>query len=83
MDAFTMVIIACVTGEPTCLSARISELDFTSVAACETRIDAMVGRMTKEFAQRPELKGRAVTYDVSCMDRAQLLAKLGAASSDI
>jgi hypothetical protein len=83
MEAFTMVIIACVSGEPICHSARISELDFTTVAACETRIDETVSRMTKQLALKPELKGRAVTYDVSCMDRAQLLAKLGAASSDI
>jgi hypothetical protein len=38
--------------------------------------------MTKDFAKRPDLKGRQVTYDVSCMDRAQLAQKFGITSSD-
>jgi hypothetical protein len=82
MDAFTMVIMACVAGEPHCSTARISEMDFITVQACEARIDDITRSMTKEFAKRPELKGRQVTYDVSCMDRAQLAAKFGIASSD-
>ena len=82
MDAFTMVIMACVAGEAHCATSRISEMGFTSVQACEARIDDIAGAMTREFAKRPEFKGRQVTYDVSCMDRAQLAAKFGIASSD-
>lgn len=82
MDVFTMVVLACVAGEPKCLTARISEMGFTSAAACEARIDPVTDRMTKELGQRPELKGRAVTYDVTCMDRVQLNAFTGGVTSD-
>ena len=82
MDAFTMVIMACVTGEAHCATSRISEMNFTSVQACEARIDDITRSMTKEFGKRPEFKGRQVTYDVSCMDRAQLAQKFGISSSD-
>lgn len=82
MDVFTMVIMACVSGEPHCTTSRISEMGFTTAQACETRIDAVTHTMTKEFARRPEFKGRQVTYDVSCMDRAQLAQKFGITSSD-
>ena len=82
MDAFTMVIMACVAGEAHCATNRVSEMDFTSVQACEARIDDITRSMTKEFAKRPEFKGRQVTYDVSCMDRAQLAQKFGIRSSD-
>lgn len=82
MDAFTMVIVACVSGEPVCTSAHVSEIAFTTAQACEQRIDEIATSMTREFARRPELKGREVTYDVSCMSRAQLAAKFGIAQSD-
>jgi hypothetical protein len=83
MDAFTMVVLACVSGEPHCTTTRVNEPDFTSVAACEARIDEVTRSMTKAFAQRGDFKGRAVTYDVSCMDRQQLLHKLGVAEANI
>ncbi len=38
--------------------------------------------MTRKLGQRPELKGREVTYDVSCMDRKQLLQTFGIADLD-
>lgn len=82
MDAFTMVIMACVAGEAKCTTARISEMDFITAQACEARIDDITRSMTKEFAKRPEFKGRQVTYDVSCMDRTQLAQKFGISSSD-
>ncbi|MBD3846654.1 hypothetical protein GGC47_000729 [Bosea sp. OAE752] len=82
MDAFTMVIMACVSGEPHCTTSRISEMDFTTAQACEARIDDITRTMTKEFGKRPEFKGRQVTYDVSCMDRTQLAQKFGITSSD-
>ncbi|CAM5190551.1 hypothetical protein ARD30_14650 [Bosea thiooxidans] len=82
MDAFTMVIMACVAGEAHCATNRVSEMDFTSVQACEARIDDITRSMTREFGKRPEFKGRQVTYDVSCMDRAQLAQKFGITSSD-
>lgn len=82
MDAFTMIVMACVAGEAHCATSRISEMGFTSAHACEARIDDITRSMTKELGKRPEFKGRQVTYDVSCMDRAQLAAKFGIASSD-
>ncbi|MCU4179131.1 hypothetical protein [Bosea sp. BH3] len=82
MDAFTMVVLACVAGEAKCSSVRISEMGFTTAAACEARIDDITRSMTKEFAKRPDFKGRQVSYDVSCMDRAQLAQKFGISSSD-
>ena len=82
MDAFTMVVMACVAGEAHCATSRISEMDFTTAQACEARVDDILRSMTREFGKRPEFKGRQVTYDVSCMDRAQLAAKFGIASSD-
>jgi hypothetical protein len=83
VDAFTMIILACVAGEPKCTSTRIAETQFTSIDACEARIDAIATEMTRKLSQRPELKGRAVTYDVSCMDRTQLLQSFGIADLDI
>ncbi|MBN9458717.1 MAG: hypothetical protein J0I54_18960 [Bosea sp.] len=82
MDVFTMVIMACVSGEPHCTTSRISEIGFTTAQACEDKIDAITGAMTKDFGKRPEFKGRQVTYDVSCMDRTQLARKFGVTSSD-
>ena len=82
MDAFTMIILACVAGEPRCTSARVAEVQFTSLEACEARIDAIATKMTREFGQQPRFKGRAVTYDVSCMDRKQLLQTFGIADLD-
>ena len=82
MDAFTMIILACVAGEPKCTSARVANVHFTSVEACEARIDAITKTMTREFGLRPELKGRAVTYDVSCMGRKELLQTFGIADLD-
>ena len=82
MDVFTMVIVACIAGEPACLSTHISEMTFVSNEACEARIDDIVGAMTKDFAKRPELKGRQVSYDVSCMNRVQLAQKFGITQSD-
>ena len=82
MDAFTMVIMACVSGEPTCTATRISEMGFTSVEACEARIDEITRSMTKQLATHQEFKGREVTYDVSCLDRTQLWRKLGVAQAD-
>lgn len=82
MDAFTMVILACVAGEPNCTSAHVSERAFTTAEACEARIDDVTRTMTKEFSQRGEFKGRAVSYDVSCMDRTQLKQKFGIVQSD-
>ena len=83
MDAFTMIILACIAGEPKCTSARVAETQFTSIEACEARIDAIANEMTRKLGQRPELKGRAVTYDVSCMDRKQLLQSFGIADLDL
>lgn len=82
MDAFTMVVMACVAGEAHCATSRVSEMNFTTAQACEARIDDITRSMTREFGKRPDFKGRQVTYDVSCMDRAQLAAKFGIASSD-
>ncbi|WP_146170019.1 hypothetical protein [Bosea sp. 124] len=78
-----MIILACVAGEPKCTSTRVAEVQFTSVEACEARIDGITASMTRTFGQRPEFKGRAVTYDVSCMSRKELLQTFGIADLDI
>ncbi|WP_342363610.1 hypothetical protein [Terrarubrum flagellatum] len=83
MDIFTMVITACVAGTAPCSEARFSETGFTSEAACEAAVDRIVDSMTHQFAADPKLKGKQVTYDVSCMSKAQMKAKLGVVSSDI
>lgn len=83
MDAFTMIVLACVSGEPSCTTTRVNEPAFTSVAACEARIDDVTRSMTRSLAQRTDFKGRHVTYDVSCMNREQLLHKLGVAEARI
>lgn len=83
MDAFTMIILACVTGEPKCSTASIADPQFTSVEACEARVDAITTSMTKEFGQRPDFKGRQVTYDVSCMSRKQLQDNFGIADQSV
>jgi hypothetical protein len=83
MDVFTMLIIACIDGEARCEQRRISEMSFTTRAACEERIDAEASAMTKSFSTRPGMKGRRVVYDVACLDGAQLRARLGVASADI
>lgn len=72
MDAFTMVILACISGEPACTAARVSDVAFKTAETCEARIDEIATNMTKAFGERPEFKGLQVTYDVSCMDKAQL-----------
>ena len=77
-----MIILACIAGEPKCTTARVSETQFTSIEACEARIGAIATEMTRKLGQRPELKGRAVTYDVSCMDRKELLQTFGIADLD-
>lgn len=82
MDAFTMVIVACISGEANCTAARISEQGFTTAQACEARIDDIARSMTVEFGKRPEFKGRQVTYDVSCMDKDQLWHKLGVTQAE-
>ncbi|TAJ33413.1 hypothetical protein [Bosea sp. (in: a-proteobacteria)] len=82
MDAFTMVIVACISGEPNCITSRINESVFTTAQACEARIDDITRSMTLEFGRRPGFKGREVTYDVSCMNRTQLAQKLGIVTSE-
>ncbi|TCR70377.1 hypothetical protein EV560_101784 [Bosea sp. BK604] len=77
MDAFTMVVLACVSGQPTCTTTRVNETSFTTFEACEERIDDVTRKMTKQLGQQLELKGREVTYDVSCMNRQQLREKFG------
>ncbi|WP_420103049.1 hypothetical protein [Bosea sp. (in: a-proteobacteria)] len=81
MDAFTMVIVACISGEPHCTTSRVNEAAFITAQACEARIDAITRDMTLELGKRG-FKGREVTYDVSCMDRVQLAQKLGVTTSD-
>lgn len=83
MDIFTMVIMACVAGEPTCHHARISKAEYVSVAACEAHIDETIDAMAKELGRDARRKGKAVAFDVSCMDRQQLHAKLGVVQTDL
>lgn len=83
MDAFTMVILACISGQASCTTTRISETSFTTAEACEARIDDITRKMTKDLAIRTDLKGREVTYDVSCMSRQQLRDQFGIADASI
>jgi hypothetical protein len=83
MDAFTMVVLACVSGQPNCTTARINESAFTTTEACEARIEDVTRDMTREFAQRADFKGRQVTYDVSCVSREQLRAMFGVIDVEI
>ena len=82
MDAFTLVVLACVGGEPTCRQSFFSEASFATAEACEAGTDAILARMTKEFGECPDLRGRSVEYEVSCLDRAQMLRIHGIAQSD-
>lgn len=82
MDVFTLVVMACVAGEPACQSSFFSEASFATAEACEAGTDAVLERMTKAFAARSELKGRSVEYEVSCLDRSQLHRIFGIAQSD-
>jgi hypothetical protein len=77
MDAFTMVVLTCISGQASCTTTRINETSFTTIEACEARVDDVTLSMTREFGQRAELKGRQVSYDVSCLNRAQLRDKFG------
>jgi hypothetical protein len=72
-----MVVLACVSGQATCTTTKINESSFTTVEACEARIDNVTLDMTRDLARRTELKGRQVAYDVSCMSRQQLREKFG------
>lgn len=83
MDVFTMVVLACVSGQASCITSRINENSFTTIEACEARIDDVTRTMTKDFAQRADLKGRQVTYDVSCMNREQMREKFGVTGATI
>lgn len=82
MDIFTMVIAICISGEPKCSQARVSQMDFTTEAVCESHIGDITHQMTKKFALDPALKGKQVSYDVSCMSQAQLASKYGTTQSD-
>lgn len=81
MDAFTMVIVACISGEPHCSTSRVNEAEFTTAQACEARIDGVTRGMTLDLGKQG-FRGREVTYDVSCLNRTQLAQKLGVVSSD-
>lgn len=83
MDAFTMIVLACVAGEAKCTTSRVHEVGFTTVAACEARIDDVTRSMTRTLGLRGDLKGRQVTYDVSCMSHRQLLEQFGVTDASI
>jgi hypothetical protein len=83
MEVYTMVIVACISGEPSCAQARISETSFVTEAACEAAIRSVTSSMTKGFGADPHLKGKQVAYDVTCMNREQLRAKLGVTQVDL
>lgn len=78
-----MVVTACISGQAVCIPARFSELSFSSEDACYARMTDITHSMTKQFALKPELKGKQVTYDVSCMNQAQLKLKFGTVQVDL
>ena len=83
LDIFTMVVTACISGQPACVPARFSEPGFTSEEACYARMPDITKGMTRQFAEDPALKGKQVTYDVSCMNQRQLQMKLGTIQLDL
>ena len=78
-----MVVSACIAGQMPCVAARFSEKSFTSEEACYDRMGEVTRSMTKQFALDLELKGKQVTYDVSCMSQKQLQAKFGTLQVDL
>ncbi|MBY0610603.1 MAG: hypothetical protein K2P80_00310 [Beijerinckiaceae bacterium] len=76
MELFTMVITMCIGGGP-CTTSHVSRPDFTSAAVCEEKIATVTHAKTKELAQDPTLKGKTVTYDVTCFSHAQFVATFG------
>ena len=82
LDIFTMVVTACIAGQSHCVPARFSDPAFTSEEACYARMAEITRSMTKQFGENPELKGKQVTYDVSCMSQAQLKDKLDTVQVD-
>jgi hypothetical protein len=83
LDIFTMVVTACIAGQTNCTPARYSDPSFTSEEACYAHMSDITKSMTKKFAENPELKGKQVTYDVSCMNQEQLRLKLGTIQLDL
>ncbi len=77
MDIFTMVVTVCVVGQLVCTPARFNDSTLTSEESCYARMGEITHAMIKQFALNRELKGKEVTYDVSCMDQKQPKAKLG------
>lgn len=83
MDAFTLMILACVSGEPACQTTYVREPSFTTAEDCERGVDDAVTRMTKEFGKRPELKGREVEYETTCLNRSQMERVAGPRPTDV
>ena len=77
MDLFTMVITMCISGQPACTSSNLSRPEFTSAEVCEDNIDAVTNARTKELAKNPALKGKTVTYNITCFSHTQLVKVFG------
>lgn len=76
MELFTMVITMCIGGGD-CTTSNVSRPDFTSAAVCEEKIATVTHAKTKELAQNPALKGKTVSYDVTCLSHSQFVAAFG------
>ena len=77
MDAFTLMILACVSGEPACQTSYVREPSFSTAEDCERAVDETVTRMTKEFGRNPDLRGKAVEYETTCLSRSQMERVVG------
>ena len=77
MDLFTMVITMCISGQAACTKINVSRPEFTSAAVCEDSIDLVTHDKTKELARDPALKGKTVTYDITCFSRTQFVSAFG------
>ena len=76
MELFTMVITMCISGND-CAVSHVSRPDFTSAAVCEENITSVTRARTKALGQDPALKGRTVTYDITCFSHSQFVAAFG------
>lgn len=76
MELFTMVITMCI-GSGACTTTNVSRPDFTSAAVCEQHISSVTHSRTKQLAQKPEFKGKTVTYDVTCFSHSEFVAAFG------
>jgi hypothetical protein len=71
-----MIVVACISGEPACAQPQVADARFSTREACEGAVDDVTVAMTKKLATQPELKGKEVTFEVTCLSGTALRARL-------